>query len=220
MSTLILAIGFVEYLLFNAALKSRIESNFKRGVLSLVLGYGFAYLIAWSFTAVTITNFSVNTLVLTPTVMPLPSFTAKPLPTKTNTPEPAIINTRQPTSSSRFYFNERINDSAVVMPRAEEYYRDDDLRSYAAEHARNLAIPSPYSWAWYNLPKGTTATDFVNFYESKMTSNGFKTVYSLDDPNGLYLLKYQSGNEMYAMLFWPQTTDYSANVLIFQWRKK
>ena len=105
------------------------------------------------------------------------------------------------------------------MPDAMLYELNTQMENLAAVHARNLSIPAPYNWDWYSHPRQTTTTNFVDYYKSTMKNHGYKNVFDLEDAEGIYLLKFQKGNEMYAVLFWKEQGGYYADTLIFRWIK-
>jgi len=188
---------FISFLL-----RVKIPKRGNRLFVSMVIAYPLAHLLFGVIflgidrlsyeAAATPTAYVTRVITITPT--------KKPYRTLTPTPKPVSV-------FPDYFF----------MPGAVLFERTSTVTDNVKHHARNLAIPEPYTWEWCALPNDTSTTDFVNYYRKTMTDRGYKIVFDMEAPNGIYLLKFKDGQEMLAMQFWPAHDDISPMVLIFQW---
>ena len=95
-----------------------------------------------------------------------------------------------------------------------------DWDANAAMHTRNLSIPSPYSYEYYDLPAGARIQDVRNYYVQLGHSQEFRVAVDEQGANGVYLLTLVKGNPIYqkvAVQFWPPDSKTLPLLMVIYW---
>jgi hypothetical protein len=133
-------------------------------------------------------------------------------PVVESTLEPTVETVAEPTESWRI--SPMTGTTLVAFDQTPNL--DPSWASIMDKQTRNLAIPKPYYFEIYSLPKGTKYQDLRDFYDGKITQNGMKKALDEIGDNGVavatwvgtlahnrkYLVQYIPGDSKYTpMMF-------------------
>jgi hypothetical protein len=154
-----------------------------------------------------------------------PAFTATSRPvnvylTKTATTVVIIRPTATPYIASQSW---RIKDYPGAVLEASDSYTNSNYTKSVEMFARNHAISPPYYWNWYQLPQNTRFADIEDYFKPLATEMRFRIgedeQWATTTGDDIFLLSFLQGYGKKAsyiyMEFWPYTTSYDAQLLIF-----
>lgn len=131
---------------------------------------------------------------------------------------PILSRTTQvPVNSQANYF--RIMPPSYVDYEMYDYLASGEWNDFVDTHARNLAIPKPYYWEYFEFPRGTRYADIKDYYIPRSIEKGYRVAIDDDDGNGVCLLSFSkgSGEDLSKIIinFWAESTEYVPAMLVF-----
>jgi hypothetical protein len=159
----------------------------------------------------------------TPTVVVEP--TLAPLPTDTDTPEPlptVVLATDTPALPTDTATPETEAWRIPAMPGTEflanEKQSDPSTDSIMSNQARNLAVATPYYWDVYSIAPGTRYKAIQAYFVPAITQTGFALSVDVQGANEVYLMKFtkkQSKAQIYVQYNGTTPQQKTPAILIF-----
>ncbi|MHC1785017.1 MAG: hypothetical protein AB9891_20065 [Anaerolineaceae bacterium] len=189
-----------------------------RGKLSLLTFFPFLGLIIIIVGVVVFIFQLVNPNLITLNTHPVITSTIEIVPIKTMYPVGNVLHPTKkadPTQRPKLVDEWRIPMMNKDIGYGYDSAAPDDWKEFTEQTARNLAIPEPYRWETFTLPRGARFQEVVDYYTPIMQKKGYQMAVNFyDEINLTGLVTYTSDKKKLAVEFWTEEGETEPFVLV------